>query len=262
MSNDKKTADSQSAYRSGRGFAGMPKDKQKQIASDGGKAAHAKGKAHEFTADEARVAGRRGGLAVSQNREHMSSIGREGGKSRGRNVARRLAEQRKADTGGDQLKTAASSAQAQPKRYGDGTFPRQGVVYEVEDQSAPPAVIAECDPFARPSGEQGKSASDRDDDGGQTGFKTERSLRADAEPPVHGGRQTDERTARSIGHEPDGDDDSGDDDSGGNFAGVIPERKPDNTARANPGAEGDDDNLDMQGHPDDLPSDDDPGSRM
>src|SRR5207248_1406603 len=50
----------------------------------------------EFTADEARDAGRKGGLAVSQNREHMSMIGREGGKSRGRNVARRLAEQRSA----------------------------------------------------------------------------------------------------------------------------------------------------------------------
>ena len=72
----------------------MDRDKQKQIASQGGKAAHAKGSAHEFTSDEARAAGRKGGLAVSQNREHMSMIGREGGKSRGRNVARRLAEAR------------------------------------------------------------------------------------------------------------------------------------------------------------------------
>lgn len=77
-----------------RGFASMDREKQRQIASQGGKAAHAKGSAHEFTADEARAAGRKGGLAVSQNREHMSTIGREGGKSRGRNVARRLAEAR------------------------------------------------------------------------------------------------------------------------------------------------------------------------
>lgn len=81
-----------------RGFASMDKERQKLIASQGGKAAHAKGSAHEFTADEARNAGRKGGLAVSQNREHMSAIGREGGKSRGRNVARRLADQR---TGAD-----------------------------------------------------------------------------------------------------------------------------------------------------------------
>lgn len=63
-----------------RGFASMDPNKQKEIASKGGKAAHAKGTAHEFTPDEAREAGRKGGLAVSQNREHMAAIGREGGK--------------------------------------------------------------------------------------------------------------------------------------------------------------------------------------
>ena len=82
-----------------RGFASMDPDRQKLIASQGGKAAHAKGSAHEFSTDEARQAGRKGGLAVSQNREHMSAIGREGGKSRGRNVARRLAEQRQGQDG-------------------------------------------------------------------------------------------------------------------------------------------------------------------
>src|SRR6185312_10035121 len=46
-------------------------------------AAHAKGTAHEFTSDEARVAGRKGGEAVSRDRQHMSAIGREGGHSRG-----------------------------------------------------------------------------------------------------------------------------------------------------------------------------------
>jgi general stress protein YciG len=63
-----------------RGFASMDPDKQKSIASKGGKAAHAKGTAHEFTPDEAREAGRKGGMVVSQNREHMAAIGREGGK--------------------------------------------------------------------------------------------------------------------------------------------------------------------------------------
>jgi general stress protein YciG len=58
----------------------MDPDKQRSIASKGGKAAHAKGTAHEFTSDEAREAGRRGGMVVSQNREHMAAIGREGGK--------------------------------------------------------------------------------------------------------------------------------------------------------------------------------------
>jgi general stress protein YciG len=58
----------------------MDPDKQKSIASKGGKAAHAKGTAHEFTPEEAREAGRKGGMVVSQNREHMAAIGREGGK--------------------------------------------------------------------------------------------------------------------------------------------------------------------------------------
>lgn len=66
-----------------RGFASMDPAKQKEIASKGGRAAHAKGTAHEFTPEEARVAGRKGGEAVSRDRAHMSAIGREGGHSRG-----------------------------------------------------------------------------------------------------------------------------------------------------------------------------------
>jgi uncharacterized protein len=71
------------ANTSRRGFASMDAAKQREIASKGGKAAHAKGTAHEFTSDEARVAGRKGGEAVSRDRAHMSAIGREGGHSRG-----------------------------------------------------------------------------------------------------------------------------------------------------------------------------------
>ncbi|MGZ5474106.1 MAG: KGG domain-containing protein, partial [Thermoanaerobaculia bacterium] len=66
-----------------RGFASMDPSKQREIASKGGRAAHAKGTAHEFTSDEARVAGRKGGEAVSRDRAHMAAIGREGGHSRG-----------------------------------------------------------------------------------------------------------------------------------------------------------------------------------
>ena len=69
-----------SSGTSRRGFASMDKEKQREIASKGGKAAHAKGTAHEFTPEEARKAGRKGGEVVSQNREHMATIGREGGK--------------------------------------------------------------------------------------------------------------------------------------------------------------------------------------
>ncbi len=46
-----------------RGFAAMDPAKQREIASRGGKAAHLKGTAHEFTPEEARVAGSKGGRA-------------------------------------------------------------------------------------------------------------------------------------------------------------------------------------------------------
>ena len=61
----------------------MDPNKQREIASKGGRAAHAKGTAHEFNSDEARDAGRKGGQAVSRNREHMAAIGRRGGEARG-----------------------------------------------------------------------------------------------------------------------------------------------------------------------------------
>jgi general stress protein YciG len=46
-----------------RGFGSMSEEEQRKIASKGGRAAHEKGTAHEWTADEAREAGRKGGLA-------------------------------------------------------------------------------------------------------------------------------------------------------------------------------------------------------
>lgn len=63
-----------------RGFASMDREKQREIARKGGRAAHEKGTAHEFTTDEARAAGRKGGERVSVDRDHMSRIGRLGGK--------------------------------------------------------------------------------------------------------------------------------------------------------------------------------------
>jgi hypothetical protein len=62
-----------------RGFASMPRERQRLIASLGGRAAHEKGTAHEFSPKEAKEAGRKGGMAVSQNREHMAEIGHRGG---------------------------------------------------------------------------------------------------------------------------------------------------------------------------------------
>ncbi|HEY9861871.1 MAG TPA: KGG domain-containing protein [Candidatus Obscuribacterales bacterium] len=67
------------------GFASMDENKQREIASMGGKAAHEKGTAHEFTPEEAREAGRKGGEVVSQDRDHMAEIGREGGRNSHKN---------------------------------------------------------------------------------------------------------------------------------------------------------------------------------
>jgi len=69
----------ESKIRTG-GFASMDQHKQREIARKGGMAAHRKGTAHEFTAQEARDAGRKGGQQVSANRSHMIEIGRLGGR--------------------------------------------------------------------------------------------------------------------------------------------------------------------------------------
>lgn len=56
-----------------RGFASMSRERQREIASQGGKAAHAKGTAHQWTSDEARAAGRKGGIASRGGRGKAAS---------------------------------------------------------------------------------------------------------------------------------------------------------------------------------------------
>ncbi len=102
-----------------RGFASMNLEKQKEIARKGGKAAHEKGTAHEFTTDEARAAGRKGGERVSANRAHMAEIGRLGGK---RSAIRR----------------------AKPKN-GEQTQPQAGSESDSEPGAAPGAELREAD---------------------------------------------------------------------------------------------------------------------
>jgi general stress protein YciG len=89
------------AEKSRRGFAAMDREKQRQIASKGGKAAHAKGSAHEFTPEQARDAGRKGGRAAHARgtahkftSQEAQEAGRKGGLHSHRNAAaRRAAEQ-------------------------------------------------------------------------------------------------------------------------------------------------------------------------
>ena len=56
-----------------RGFASMSPEKQREIASKGGRAAHEKGTAHEWTADEARNAGRKGGQVSRGGRGRLTT---------------------------------------------------------------------------------------------------------------------------------------------------------------------------------------------
>ena len=74
--------------RSARGFASMDPQRQREIASQGGRAAHQKGTAHQFNSEEARVAGSKGGQAAHRkgtahefNSEEAREAGRKGGQA-------------------------------------------------------------------------------------------------------------------------------------------------------------------------------------
>ncbi len=63
-----------STIKSRRGFAGMDPEKQRKIASMGGKIAHKIGTAHKFTPEEALIAGRKGGFACAENRRREMEL--------------------------------------------------------------------------------------------------------------------------------------------------------------------------------------------
>src|SRR4051794_15035736 len=120
-----------SGRRSNRGFASMDRGKQREIASKGGKAAHAKGTAHEFDSDEARNAGRKGGQAVSRNREHMAMIGRRGGEARGHSRTRTPGQQTNSQgvNGGEgaNQNTRSTLTDREVGLHGAGSGPANGV---------------------------------------------------------------------------------------------------------------------------------------
>jgi general stress protein YciG len=59
-----------------RGFASMDRLKQREIVRMGGRAAPVKGTAHEWSSEEARDAGRKGGMA-SRRRKHQQETAHE-----------------------------------------------------------------------------------------------------------------------------------------------------------------------------------------
>ncbi|WP_350282912.1 KGG domain-containing protein, partial [Nitrosomonas sp.] len=65
MATNKQNRDSD--HNEGQGFAGMDPKRQREIASEGGRAAHESGNAHEFDSEEAREAGRKGGKAAHES---------------------------------------------------------------------------------------------------------------------------------------------------------------------------------------------------
>ncbi|GAB2561955.1 stress-induced protein [Dyella jejuensis] len=72
-------SDQLKADTSPRGFAAMDEHRRREVASLGGRIAHARGRAHQFTPEEARKAGQKGGSQISRNRKHMAELGRRSG---------------------------------------------------------------------------------------------------------------------------------------------------------------------------------------
>jgi DNA-binding CsgD family transcriptional regulator len=107
---------------SGRGFASLSPERRREIASKGGKAAHAAGKAHTFTTEEARVAGSKGcKLAHALGRAHEFTVeearaaGKKGGRA-GRGTARGPSQA----MGGDRAARLAEEARRQAEAAARG----------------------------------------------------------------------------------------------------------------------------------------------
>jgi uncharacterized protein len=91
----------------GRGFAGMDPERQRQISSQGGKAAHQKGTAHEFDSNEAREAGRKGGM-VSGGRRRAREQQAQQSRATGREPERESTERESEEAEGTETGSDAS----------------------------------------------------------------------------------------------------------------------------------------------------------
>lgn len=90
-----------------RGFAAMSSERVRELARQGGIAAHQKGTAHKWTAEEAREAGKKGGAASFQNREEFLRMSSRGGKTASANRKARKEAEKNAST-------APASTEPQP----------------------------------------------------------------------------------------------------------------------------------------------------
>ena len=110
MASNNQGGNKQSGGTSNRGFASMDPERQREIASEGGRAAHAKGTAHEFTSEEARRAGSmsHGGNQQSGNRSGSQQSGnrsdsqQSGDRSDSQQSGSRSGSQQSGNQGGNQ----------------------------------------------------------------------------------------------------------------------------------------------------------------
>lgn len=77
-------SDEKKPTKANRGFAAMTPAARSDIARKGGQAAHAAGTAHQWTSEDAKAAGRKGGLTSSADRARMAEQGRRGGIASGK----------------------------------------------------------------------------------------------------------------------------------------------------------------------------------
>ena len=91
MASDNQGNEAGSNRKSNRGFASMDPQRQREIASQGGRAAHQKGTAHQFNPEEAKIAGAKGGQAAHRkgtahefSPEEAREAGRKGGQAGGK----------------------------------------------------------------------------------------------------------------------------------------------------------------------------------
>lgn len=87
-----------------RGFASMDRAKQREIASKGGKAAHQKGTAHEWTSEEAREAGRKGGMASHRRRSQLTGSEAGGSSDDTQNMASSSESMARDDDSNEQIR--------------------------------------------------------------------------------------------------------------------------------------------------------------
>lgn len=118
-----------------RGFASMDRAKQREIASKGGKAAHQKGTAHEWTSEEARDAGRKGGIASHQRRREQSGGGNPD------------------DTGSTDTDTTRNAGAESTRNYGSPESMRSsGLAPQSSSSSSPSSMEGFRDDYSRRDG--------------------------------------------------------------------------------------------------------------